>query len=127
MDEILHLDRTLNTPEVKLDANAGLVEISGSSFPEDGIAIYQPVLDWIGQYLLHPKDTTVNIELEYMNTVSAKILLTIFKSLSVIKKKDYKLMINWTYMEDDEDMEDTGRSFAKLANLDFNMICKPTA
>jgi len=71
-----------------------------------------------------PDDTIVDIELEYFNTASAKIILSLFKKISKVKEMGKELKINWSYTEDDEIIRDSGFDFAKLARLDFNMIEK---
>ena len=120
----LTINKTLNSPEILMDADKGIIEIKGVSFLEDSVPFYIPVLHWVDEYTTNPKVTTVNVELTYFNSATAKILLTIFKSLKLIRKKDFKLTINWRYAEDDEDIRNSGFDFAKLADLEFNMIEK---
>jgi hypothetical protein len=120
----LNIEKTQNSPEILMDAEKGLIEIKGASFLENSLDFYEPVFEWIKQFTIRPKDTTVNVELKYFNSSSAKILLTLFKSLAVIKKSNFQLIVNWTYKEDDEDIMDSGLDFAKLSGLEFNLIEK---
>jgi hypothetical protein len=124
MLEKLSIEKTTNSPEILMDAEIGLIEISGASFQEDSVSFYAPVFEWIEEYISNPKDTVVNVELKYFNSSSAKIILNIFKSLGEIKKKNLVLVINWKYNADDEDVKDSGQDFAKLSGLEFNLIEK---
>ena len=107
-----------------MNAEKGLIEIEGASFLEDNMSFYAPILEWVNEYINDPKDTTVNIELSYFNSSAAKLLLTIFKTIGVIRKKNFQLTVNWKYSEDDEDIRDSGLDFAKLSRIPFNMIEK---
>lgn len=118
----LAIKKASNSPEILMDPEIGLIEIKGSSFLEDSVAFYEPVKNWIEEYITNPKDTIINVELTYFNSAAAKILITAFKSLGNIKKQNCKLTINWSYSDDDEDIKDSGVDFAKLTGLDFNMI-----
>jgi hypothetical protein len=123
----LNIEKTQNSPEILMDAEKGLIEIKGASFLENSMDFYEPVIGWIEEYSISPKDTTVNVELKYFNSSSAKILLSLFKSLAVIKQSNFQLIVNWTYKEDDEDIMDSGLDFAKLSGLEFNLIEKESS
>jgi hypothetical protein len=124
MIETLKIKITANSPEILMDPEKGLIEIKGSSFLEDSVSFYIPVLNWIKEYVTRPRDTTVNFDLSYFNSSAAKIFITAFKNLKIIKKMNFNLTINWSYTDDDEDIRDSGVDFAKLTGLDFNMIEK---
>jgi hypothetical protein len=122
--EKLVIKKTNNSPSILMDPVKGLIEFKGSSFLEDSVSFYIPVMDWIDEYVANPMDTTINCELTYFNSSAAKILITAFKSFKIIKKSNQKLIINWSYTDDDEDIRDSGLDFSKLTGLDFNMIEK---
>jgi len=112
------------TPYVHLDQDKGYIELRGSSFMLDTHAFYDPILDWVYDYVRHPKDTLFNIDLEFFNSSSAKILVTILKTLSKIQVSGHKLTVNWFYDEDDEDIKDAGYSFAIMSKIKINLIRK---
>jgi hypothetical protein len=112
------------TPQLILDENKGLIELKGSSIMEDTKAFYEPLMEWVYNYLNDPKDTTVNIDLDYFNTSSAKTLLVFFKTLSKIQNSGYRLTLNWYYAEDDEDIRDSGHNFSLMAKIPFVFIIK---
>lgn len=112
------------TPYLLLDRNKGLIELKGSSIMEDAKEFYDHMMTWTFDYVKNPKDTTVNIDLEYFNGASAKILLFMFKTLSKIQKEGHILTVNWHYDEDDEDILDSGTSFSTLSDVKFNLIKK---
>jgi len=124
MQKTLVFEKTNNSPAVLMDAEKGIFNISGTSFLEDTVSFYIPVMKWIEEFYLDPKDLTINVELTYFNSSAAKILITALKDIKVITKKGFKLTVNWMYTDDDEDIRDSGNDFSKLTGIDFNMIEK---
>jgi hypothetical protein len=123
----LSIEGTSKSPEILMDEEFGIIEIKGTSFMEESLDFYAPVMNWITDYICSPFDTTVNVELMYFNSASAKILLMIFKQLKMVRKKNFRLTINWRYSEDDQDILDSGMDFSTLCDLKFNFIEKSIA
>jgi len=124
MDDIIK-SQDNKTPQLVLNKEKGLIEMRGSSIMEDATAFYDPIMKWLYEYVDHPKDTLVNVDLEYFNTSSAKVLLIIFKTLSNIQKSGCKVNVNWHYEEDDEEIFESGNSFSAMSKIKFNFIKKP--
>jgi hypothetical protein len=118
---ILKLEKTNHTPFVRL--TPGLIEISGRSIPEDPVAFYRPVLDWLEDYKKSPEpNTVINLQFEYINTSSSKALHTILKSLNDGLDNDHKMEINWHYEVGDDDMFELGQFFQPYLNIPMNFI-----
>jgi len=109
-----------NTPTIDFDPETGLFEISGKSIPEDSLGFYEPVMDWLKEYVANPREKTIfSFKLEYFNTSSSKLLLDIFYILEEIKEG---LVINWYCEESDEDMEETAGDFNEVLDNEINVI-----
>lgn len=120
--EKLLIKGTSRTPEVEFD-NAGSLKIKGRSIPEDAGLFYNHLYSWIFQYCMNPQaETIVNLELEYMNSGSAKSILQILRELSTIVQNGKKLNINWHYELGDEDMLEKGEYFESILKHQFNYI-----
>lgn len=116
----LTIEGSAKTPTIEFD-EGGVLLIKGRSIPENSIEFYKPVIDWIGDYGVSPKDKTeVNIQLEYFNTSSSKCILDVFKKLETLTGTD--IIINWYYEEDDEDMLEAGEDYQAIIDLPFKMI-----
>lgn len=121
--ENFNLEGTAKTPEVKFDAENGVLELRGRSIPENSIEFYKPLNDWIDNYGSAPKaNTIVDVKLEYFNTSSSKCILDLFKQLESLNGKGTEVKINWYFEEDDEDMEEAGEDYQAIINLPFNMV-----
>ena len=124
MLETLTIEGSNKTPAVTFSAEAGVLEISGKSIPENSFGFYQPMLTWIEAYSSAPKPKTeVKIMLEYFNTSSSKCLLDIFRKLGAIQKSGKsEVEVIWHYEEDDEDMMEAGQDYNSLVDLEFKIV-----
>ncbi|HAS47643.1 MAG TPA: nuclear pore complex subunit [Microscillaceae bacterium] len=123
--ENIVLEGTGRTPYVSFDAQAGKLELSGRSIPENSITFYKPLFDWVDNYVQSPKDnTTVIFNLEYFNTSSSKCILDLLRKLETLKDTNNATEIKWYFDEGDEDMEESGNDFKSLINLDIELVMK---
>lgn len=121
--EAIAIEGTPKTPTVNFDTEKGFLEIKGRSIPENSIEFYKPIVDLLEKYATKPQAATnVNIQLEYFNTSSSKCILDVFKKLETINKNGSKVMINWYYEEDDEDMLEAGEDYQAIINVPFKMV-----
>ena len=121
--EVIHIIERKDTPQIILNKATEEFEISKKSFPEDAIAFYAPILEWLNKYAQHPNSKTVfTFKMDYFNTASSK---QIYKILSVLKivSKTAQVEINWHYNKLDRDMLSSGERYSKLiADLKFNFL-----
>ena len=112
-----------DTPNVILDKDNGIFEISGRSLPEDVAAFYEPILEWLEDYAESPLDKTVfNFKLEYFNTASSKLLLDVLLKLEDMFDDGKEIMVRWHYPDDDEDMEEAGEEYADIVEVPFEQV-----
>lgn len=120
--EDLIISGTTKTPTITFQAQKGILEIRGTSIPENPLGFYNPVLTWVEKYAENPKPTVLNVDMEYFNTSSSKLLLTVFKALSKVQVAGSSLIVNWYYEEDDEEALESGHDFSMFAKVEFNFI-----
>jgi hypothetical protein len=112
----LHIEGTDDTPEVTLDKQNGIFEISGRSLPEDSIEFFRPVMEWLAEYRKLPNPVTnFVIKLDYMNTASSKLIQDVLLALQNIPGA----RVMWYFQEDDEDMETTGHEYSEYVRVPF--------
>ncbi len=122
----LILHKTKYTPEIRFENSTGLLQINGRSFPEDAHSFYNPILNWLDNYVLQSAETTyLEVFLEFFNTSSSKYFLEIFKRLKKIETyRNKNITVRWFYEKDDEDMYETGIDYRDISNLNFEIIEK---
>ena len=74
--QLYRKDQTKSSPEIILDPG-GIIRIKGRSILENASDFYQPVLEWVEEYVRVPAALTcIDINLEYFNSATAKVLIT---------------------------------------------------
>jgi hypothetical protein len=120
--EELKFAPTRNTPEVILNPE-GKIKIRGRSIHENAADFFAPVEDWISGYILSPANvTSVDMSLEYFNSASAKIFISLLQKITYVTLKHKKFIINWYYEEGDEDILERGEYFASILDVPVNFI-----
>jgi hypothetical protein len=104
----LHILPTGNTPEFLFNPD-GIFKIKGRGLVTNNPEVIQSIMGWIDEYLKDPAEITyVIIALEYLNSLSTTMLVSILRKLFQVTMKSGKLDIQWYYEEDDEDIIERG-------------------
>ncbi|AFM05348.1 protein of unknown function (DUF1987) [Bernardetia litoralis DSM 6794] len=111
-------------PTVNFNAENGALEISGESYHEYTIEFFQPIFEWLNNYLEQEGRTIVfNFRMTYFNTSSSRRFLEIFDLLEdYSKSKNGNVTVNWYYEKDDVDMLESGEEYAEDVDLKFNLL-----
>ena len=121
--EPLDIKATNDTPRVLFDPDNNLFEISGRSLPEDVVTFYQPVLDWLDEYIRTPlKKTDFVFKYIYFNTATSKLVQDILTKLEHLQEKGSEVKVSWYYEQDDEDMLDLGIEFKENVDIAFEIV-----
>lgn len=121
MQEI-HIEKTNSTPFISAKMN-GEITIEGISIPENVVAFYEPLNNWVNNFKNSPTEKIVcNIKLSYLNTVSAIIIANLFKSLKELHPTKSQVTINWFYERNDFEIQETGNDLKSLVNVNFNLL-----
>lgn len=123
--DLIKIQATESTPFVLLDAANRRIELAGRSIPEDASAFYFPILDWLEKYIKEsPGKTSFTFYLEYINSISQKMLIDIFLKASALRNAGTEIEILWYYDEEDEEMYDEGNVFKNKLGLPIQLIEK---
>lgn len=122
--EVFFSEQTAKTPFIQFDPGTGKFEMKGKSIPENSKVFYTKMFEWLDSYTAQPlSSTTLDIQLDYFNTSSAKCIIDLFKKLESIEKNGKgKVYINWHYNEDDGDMQEAGQDYQSIVKVSFNLI-----
>ena len=94
MNELI-IEQTPKTPQIDLNQLTGDLLFYGRSIPENATKLYEPVLNWVAEYILKANTTTnLRLDLEYFNTASSIYLAKMLKVLNRIKIPEYVLIIH---------------------------------
>lgn len=116
----LFIKGTSRTPEIDFNVN-GQLTITGNSYPEDVITFYEPVLDWLDEYLYLMNHTIqLNVALNYINTMSTKAILNLITKINSSSKNTVN--VSWIYEIDDQDMQEMGEDLQNITQLKFDFV-----
>ncbi len=124
MENIIR-EATDRTPAVMFDFGSGVFSFKGESYPEDASAFFGPLHKAMDDFLnsSFKGDIVFNVEFEYFNSSSAKVLMNLFQLLEdAAQTKGKNTMINWYYNEDDDSMQEFGEDFGSdMEHATFNL------
>jgi hypothetical protein len=111
-------------PTVDFNAETCVLEISGESYHEYTLEFYQPIFDWLEEFLSEEgKTVTFNFRMTYFNTSSSRRFLEILSMLEDYQEnKSGKVVVNWYYQDTDVDMLESGEEYSEDVDLEFNLI-----
>jgi len=121
--ENLYIEKTKYTMGIDFQVKTGILEMNGSSYPENALEFFGPILTWIRDYIDQiKKEILMNIRLNYLNTSSTKCILDIFEILDGYYKSGGVVKINWHYAESDEDIMETGEELCEDFEFPISFI-----
>ncbi|NMC38526.1 MAG: DUF1987 domain-containing protein [Bacteroidales bacterium] len=123
--ERLHIEATNDIPGIILNPE-GFVRVYGRGLMGFNPDMSAKIFGWIEEYLKSPaRITTVIIAMEYLNSFSAKVLVSILKEISRVSEKGSHYFIHWCYEEEDEDILERGEFIAATLNIPIDFIRTP--
>lgn len=111
------------TPTIHFKAT-GELSISGRSIPEDSRTFYEPVFTWLELLKANlPRKIHLSVKLEYFNTSSSILLLTLFNNLVQLHQaQQTEVKITWIYHDDDDEMHEAGRDYKSILKVPFELV-----
>lgn len=125
MDKLTIAPKNL-TPFIDLDPARGLLVFQGESYPENVLAFYRPVLDWIRAYFDQPSDQEilVQVSLRYMNTSSTKIFMMIFDLCQEAVERGRRVSIQWKHHKEDDLIREMGEDLSDGLKVPFHFVAE---
>jgi hypothetical protein len=124
--ENLEIAGTIKTPTITMNGENGSMLLEGRSNPENARSLFQPVIDWLEEYVQHPAGRTdLKINLELFNTSSSKYLLEVLRKIRYLSDNNYETSVTWMYEEDDLEMLDTAEAYEMMTGLRFEKVSYP--
>ena len=118
----IHILPTCNIPEF-IFSPEGIIKIKGRGLFGHNTEVTEQILNWIDEYLRNPAEITyVTLAFEYLNSSSTIIIVSILRKLSQVILQSRKLVIQWYYEEDDEDILERGEYIASSFNIPIVFI-----
>lgn len=122
MAERFQIVGTEEIPNIILDAENGIFEITGRSFPENVERLFTPIIEWLKEYVQDPNlETNFKFQLEYFNSSSARKIIEILFVLEKLEETNHNVKIIWCYNSEDEMIKAKGMEFMNLVKIPFEL------
>lgn len=113
---------TDRSPDINFDYDANKFSIKGESYPEDVNEFFGPLMEQLETHFENQKgaDIFFYFELIYFNSSTAKILMGLFDMFDETAQAGNKVVVEWCYEEDDDNMEELGEEYGEdLEHAEF--------
>lgn len=101
----LQLKGSTLTPDVNFDPSSSTLSIKGKSVPTAHEDYFNELSTWLEQYALAPNaQTTMEIDIEYMNGKTVRSLVKILNQLKALNESGNHVKVNWRVPAGADDM-----------------------
>lgn len=116
-----YIQGTKTTPHALM--NEGYMKITGKAVPVRDEQFFGNINKKITKYTKEPANTTqVDFNLSYVNSLSKKSMVELFNQLEAMNSQGFKVIINWKFAADNEDVKELGEILQSMFELKINLI-----
>ncbi len=119
---------TKSSPEIDFDPETHSLRIMGESYPENCARFYEPMFQWLRDYLSASGDRPLRLEMEivYFNSSSSKTFMDLFDLLDAAAGKGKPVSVQWRYHPENETAFECGEEFQEdVRHMSFALEEKP--
>ena len=118
-DKKLIIPKTNQTPEVEFDMESKHMSMKGKIIPENPFDFFDHFNLTFDKYIkANPDNLVINMQLDYFNTVSSKLLSKFFQKAVTNSRP----VLNWYYEKNDIELKEAGEDYAQIINYPINLI-----
>lgn len=123
LNDALEILPTGSTPNIILDINKNIFQISGNSFPENSTNFYEQVYKWFKENQNNlPDNFNLDFKFYFINSISRKEIIKLFNLFEKIYQNK-KFNINFYITSENEDMKEFVKDLKLLyPELDIRQI-----
>ena len=83
---------------LEVECSPGYFKLSGNSILSDPRKFFQPIVEWVEDYIKNPLDkTTVDLKLEYVDTASVQSVFDIMRLFKPLQDRDKEVAVNFLF------------------------------
>lgn len=112
-----------STPSIRADWKAGVVVMSGESYPENSFELYDQLIQWINSYLNSSEHSlTLELHLNYLNTSSIRFMIDIFDLLESAFEDGKEVLVQWMFDDRNPRSSELGAEFKEDYTFPFLIL-----
>jgi hypothetical protein len=121
----LEIPRTNASPAIDANWESGIVRMQGDSYPENSFELFQPLIDWVAQYLRDAgRPLLLDLELLYLNTSSIRAMMDLFDMLEAAHAEGKPVQARWSYETSNERVGQLADEFKEDCTFPFAILEK---
>ncbi|MBP2630042.1 MAG: hypothetical protein H6Q70_670 [Firmicutes bacterium] len=123
--ESLRIEQTKSTPAIQFDAVSNKLRIEGQSYPENAFKFYEPIFNWLDNYLAELDSEPVleiYFHMPYINTSSSKCIMMLLEKMENAYQEGRKVAIRWYYNQEDDSALECAEEFKEDLLVPFEII-----
>ena len=106
-----------------ITCSKGSVTMTGNSLLPNAQKFFQPVNDWVDEYIKDPKPKTeITLKFNYVDTASVQAIFNLLKKFREIPGYEENVIVNWHFEFDDPELLEVGEIMEGRLKLKFNFI-----
>jgi hypothetical protein len=113
------------TPRILYNPEENILQVIGSSLPENVYSLYEPVMEWIKEFVESPvlnPDLRIIFQIQYYNSGTIRYLAELLTKIADLHSKGLKYSVEWHYESDDENIRQAGEDLSDISETPFAMI-----
>lgn len=119
----LSVPSSQSSPSIRADWKAGVVVMSGESYPENSFELYDQLIQWIDSYLTSAEHSlTLELHLNYLNTSSIRFMIDIFDSLQTAFESGKEVLVQWMFDDRNPRSAELGAEFKEDYTFPFLIL-----
>ncbi len=117
------VEATKYTPYIELDIEKGYLKLDGDTYPENSYDTFKPLLDKIDEYFLDAnKSLAVEINIEFLNTSSSKMMRELVSKLDEYFESGNKISLKWFYPDGDIDLQESWEMLLEDVQFPYEIV-----
>ncbi len=104
-------------PQIIYDPSIHEIGVSGWSFSERPMQVFEPVFQILENYMGKP--LTLQYKLNCFNTATSKCLILLTEKIKVLQTSGIDVKVIWHFDSDDEETKEWGEDISSVTGFDF--------
>lgn len=123
MTKAINVKGSFDTPEITLDPEKGLFEISGRSLPANSLNFYSEILTEANNLLDSASDNLLfKFKMDFISSSSTKIFQDLLVDVDNAVKKGKNIRVEWYYRLFDDDIKEIGEELCQDLDITIEYI-----
>ncbi len=116
------ITHTKYTPQIELSFKDRYLRITGDSYPENAMEVYQPLILKLETYFEAPaQELQIEFNFDFVSTSSKKMLTDIIGILQGYHDAGHQIKLTWFFPEGDLDWQEQCEMFLEDASFNYNI------